>query len=267
MSDRPTGTELAVEQDGLVLRLTLCRPERRNALSRSLVTSLRRALDELVGRDDVRVVVLAGEGPVFCAGGDIQEFAASAGDGKARDDAEGLVALLAAIASCPLPVVARIHGAAFGGAVGLIAAADLAIAADDTRFSLSEARLGLAPAVVGPYVVGAIGPRAARAHMLLAAPFDATEALRIGLVHQVVPADQLDTAVAEVVAHLLRNAPGALGRIKALTRTLASDPEVARALTIDLLVERLGSDEGHEGLRAFLEKRPAAWVVEGPSGE
>lgn len=262
MSDRPAETELVVEQDGPVLRLTLRRPERRNALSRSLVASLRRAFDELDGRDDVRVVVLAGEGPAFCAGGDIQEFAASAADGTARDDAEGLVALLAAIASCPLPVVARVHGAAFGGAVGLIAAADLAIVAEDTRFSLSEARLGLAPAVVGPYVVGAVGPRAARAHMLLAAPFDAVEALRIGLVDAIVPSDQLDAAVADVVAHLLRNAPGALRRIKELTRRLASDPGAARALTIDLLVERLGSDEGREGLRAFLEKRPAAWVVE-----
>jgi methylglutaconyl-CoA hydratase len=266
VSDRAATPELAVRQDGPVLRVTLRRPERRNALSRSLVASLRQAFTDLAARDDGRVVVLAGEGPVFCAGGDIQEFAASAADGKAASDAEGLVDLLTAITACPLPVVARVHGAAFGGAVGLVAAADLAIAAVDTKFSLSEARLGLAPAVVGPYVVGAVGARAARAHMLLAAPFDAAEALRIGLVHQVVPPDRLDGAVEAVIANLLRNAPGALRRIKELTRHLATDPSSARDVTVDLLVERLGSDEGLEGLGAFLEKRSPAWVVEGPVG-
>jgi methylglutaconyl-CoA hydratase len=158
--------------------------------------------------------------------------------------------------------VARIHGAAFGGAVGLVAVADLAIAADDTLFSLSEARLGLAPAVVGPYVTSAIGTRAARAHMLLAAPFNAVEALRIGLVHQVAPAAGLDDAISAFIANLLKNAPGALQRIKELSRQLAPTPDPAafREQTVALLIERLGSTEGREGLRAFLDKRPPAWV-------
>jgi methylglutaconyl-CoA hydratase len=259
--------ELLTRQDGPVLRLHLNRPHKRNALSRSLVSSLRHAFEDAATNPEARVVVMAGEGPVFCAGGDIQQFVASAADGQARSDAEGLTGLLAAIASCPLPVVARAHGAAFGGAVGLIAAADIAVVADDTRFSLSEARLGMAPAVVGPYVVAALGPRAAKAHMLLAAPFDATEALRIGLVHQAVPAADLDAAVDAVIANLLKNAPGALHRIKTLFRQLSSDTTAHREATVDLLVECLGSDEGVEGLRAFLEKRPAPWVVELISGE
>ncbi|MDQ3696056.1 MAG: enoyl-CoA hydratase-related protein [Chloroflexota bacterium] len=264
MSDLLPPAELTISQAGPVVRVTLNRPERRNALSRSLVASLRRVFAEAPDREGARVVVVAGEGPVFCAGGDIREFAASAEDGKARADAEGLVDLLAAIADCPLPVVARVHGAAFGGAVGLLAAADLVIAANDTKFSLSEARLGMAPAVVGPYVAAAIGVRAALAHMLLGAPFDAPEALRIGLAHRVVPAGELDTEVSEVVTNLVRCAPGAQQRIKWLCRQLAVDPAAARALTIDLLVERLGSDEGQEGLRAFLEKRLPAWAANGP---
>lgn len=257
--------ELIVGQDGPVLRVRLNRPARRNALSRSLVAALGELFADLPRRDDVRAVVIAGEGSVFCAGGDIHEFVASAADGRSRADAEGLVGLLAAIASCPVPVVARVHGAAFGGAVGLVAAADIAIAADDTLFSLSEARLGLAPAVVGPYVVAAIGARAARAHMLLAAPFTAAEALRIGLVQQVVPASELDAAIAGVVVNLLKNASGALRRIKELTRLLAPDPTAVREQTIELLIERFGSDEGQEGLRAFLEKRSPSWVTGEPT--
>lgn len=266
MSDE-SASELIARQDGPVLRVTLNRPARRNALSRSLVAALRDLFAALPARDDVRLVVIAGEGPVFCAGGDIHEFVASAADGQARADAEGLIGLLAAIAACPVPVVARVHGAAFGGAVGLVAAADLAIAAADTLFSLSEARLGLAPAVVGPYVVAATGPRAARAHMLLAAPFDAAEALRIGLVHQVTPAAELDAAIDGCIVNLLKNAPGALCKIKELARQLSPDPASFHSQTVELLVERLGSEEAREGLRAFLEKRSPAWVVEGPTGE
>lgn len=263
MSAGAETSELIVNQDGPVLRVALNRPARRNALSRSLVASLRELFAALPGRDDARVVVIAGEGPVFCAGGDIHEFVTSAADGQARVDAEGLVGLLAAVAACPVPVVARIHGAAVGGAVGLVAVADFAIAADDTLFSLSEARLGLAPAVVGPYVTAAIGARAARAHMLLAAPFDAAEAHRIGLVHQVAPAAGLDDAIEAVIANLLKNAPGALQRIKELSRRLAPapDPAAVRDQTVELLIERLDSDEGQEGLRAFLDKRPPAWTT------
>ena len=252
--------DLTIAQDGPVRRLTLARAARRNALSRSLVASLRDAFAGVAEGGPTRVVVLAGDGPVFCAGGDIAEFGGAAAGGLSRADAEGLVDLLAAMAACPAPTVARVHGAAYGGGVGLVCAADIAIAAVGTQFSLSEARLGLVPAVVSPYVIAALGEREAKARMLLATPFGVDEALRIGLVHRYVPVDQLDAAVDEVVANLLRCAPGALAAIKRLPALLAgADPKSA---TTSLLVERLASDEGQEGLRAFLEKRPAAWVPE-----
>jgi methylglutaconyl-CoA hydratase len=252
---------LRIAQDGPVRRLTLARPERRNALGRTLVAALHAAVAGIGEGGETRVLLLAGEGPAFCAGGDIAEFADAAASGRAEADAAGLADLLAAMAACPAPIVARVHGAAYGGGVGLVCAADVAVAAEGTRFSLSEARLGLVPAVIAPSVVAALGGREAKARMLRAAPFDAAEALRVGLVHQVAPAAALDAAVEEVVADLLRGAPGALTAIKRLPAAVsASDPAATRAATTALLVERLASEEGREGLRAFLEKRPAAWV-------
>ena len=246
-------------QDGPILRLTMARPERRNALSRALVAALHDAFAAVQEGGETRVVVLDGEGPAFCAGGDIGEFSQAAADGRASEDAAGLTEMLAAMAGCAVPVVAKVHGAAFGGGVGLVCAADIAIAGAGTRFSLSEARLGLAAAVIAPYVIGALGRREAVARMLLAAPFDAGEALRIGLVHAAVPDDDLDAAVEASVADLLRGAPAALAAIKRLPDLVAGgDPSGAMAA---LLAERLASDEGQEGLRAFLEKRPASWVV------
>jgi methylglutaconyl-CoA hydratase len=258
----PGVDELRVVRDGSVLRLTLNRPARRNALGRSLVAALRRAFAAVEAGGETRVVVLGGEGSAFCAGADIAEFVEAAERGLSRSDAEGIVDLLGAMAACPLPIVARVHGAAFGGAVGLVCACDIAIAAEDTRFALSEARLGLVAAVIAPYVVAALGPREAKARILLGSPFSAEEALRIGLVHRVVPSDGLDPAVDETVSDLLRCAPGALAAIKRLPAMVQGDPAAARAATMDLLVERLASDEGQEGLRAFLEKRPPAWVPE-----
>jgi methylglutaconyl-CoA hydratase len=255
------GNDLKMLQDGPVRRITLARAARRNALSRSLVAALHRAFTSIAEDGETRVVVLSGDGPVFCAGGDIAEFSEAAASGRSRADAEGLADLLAAMATCPAPVVACVHGAAFGGAVGLVCAADVAIAAEGTRFSLSEARLGLVPAVISPYVIAALGVREAKARMLLAAPFGVDEALRCGLIHRCVPPAQLDAATEEAVADLLHCAPGALAAIKRLPSLLAgADAETVRAVTTSLLVERLASDEGREGLRAFLEKRPAVWV-------
>lgn len=251
---------VSVVQRGPVRRIALARADKRNALSRALVAELRQVF-AAGGPAGTRVAVLEGHGPVFCAGGDIAEFATAAETGHARADADGLADLLAAIATFPLPVVARVHGAAYGGAVGLLCAADIVIAAEDTRFSLSEARVGLVPAVIAPYVVAALGPREAKARMLLATPFDAWEAQRIGLVHRVVPPGDLDQAVDDTVAALLYGAPGAQAAIKQLVPRLGRvDDSEAREITVDLLVERLGSDEGREGLRAFLEKRAPSWV-------
>lgn len=256
--------ELTVVGDGPVRRITLTRPARRNALSRALVAALRSAVAAAGDDPGTRVVVLAGEGPVFCAGGDIAEFAESAAAGRARDDAERLADLFAAVADCAVPVVARVQGAAYGAGVGLVAAADVAVAAEGTRFSLSEARIGLVPAVVAPYVVPALGPRVAKALMLTAAPFGVDEALRHGLVHRAAPAAGLDAAVAEVVADLLAGAPGAIATIKRLPALVAADPAAARAATTDLLAERLASDEAREGFRAFLGKRRPAWAPAAP---
>ena len=238
----------------------LKRPERRNALSRELVRAIHAVFTGIAGDGESRVVVLAGAGPSFCGGGDIGEYAVAASGGTAVQDAEMLADCLAAIANCPVPVVARVQGNAFGGGVGLVCAADIAIAAEDARFSLSEARLGLVPAVISPYVLAALGPREGKARMLLAAPFDAEEALRIGVVQRVVPADELDGAVDHAVRNLLQCAPDALATIKRLPGLIAGDADLTRHNATALLAERLASEEGQEGLRAFLEKRPAAWV-------
>jgi len=251
---------LTISRDGPVTRVVLNRPERRNALSRELVRALHAAYAEIAGNGETRVVVLAGAGTSFCGGGDIGEFAEAASGGTAVQDAESLADCLAAIASCPVPVIARVQGNAFGGGVGLVCAADIAIAAEDARFSLSEARLGLVPAVISPYVLAALGPREGKARMLLAATFDAEEALRIGVVQRVVPADELNGAVDHAVRNLLQCAPGALATIKRLPGLIAGDADLTRHNATALLAERLASEEGQEGLRAFLEKRPAAWV-------
>ena len=254
---------LKVTPEGALLRLTLNRPERRNALSRGLIAALSRVFTGFDVGAEVRVVLLTGEGPVFCAGADIVEFAEAAADGQNQSDADGLAELLALMHACPLPIVASVRGAAFGGGVGLLCVADIVLAAKETRFSLSEARLGLVPATIGPYVVATLGPREARARMLLAAPFSGEEALRSGLIHRLIPPDDLETATRETVTDLLAGAPGAHVAIKRLMRLLAPPPSAAtRKATTELLAARLASPEAAEGLQAFLEKRPAAWTGE-----
>jgi methylglutaconyl-CoA hydratase len=254
---------LKVSQNGPVLRLTMARPERRNSLSRALVAELHREFSTIAEGSATRVVVLAGEGPVFCSGADIGEFLEVAESGKALEDAEQVAALFAAIVDCPVPVLARVEGAAYGGGVGLVCAADIVIASEDAKFSLSEARLGLVPAIISPYVVAALGEREAKTRMLLASPFDANEALRMGLVHSVDSSGELDAAIETAISSLLKCAPGALAAIKGLPRQLRSlDPAAARAFTTGLLAERLASDETREGLSAFLAKRPPAWTLE-----
>jgi methylglutaconyl-CoA hydratase len=252
---------LVTAQDGPVLRITLNRPERRNSLTRELVASLTDAFTSIREGSETRVVVLSGEGPVFCAGADIEEFLDAAASGRAMSDAEGVANLLAAMTACPAPIIARVTGGAYGGGVGLLCACDIAIAGGEATFSLSEARLGLAAAVISPYVIAAMGEREAKAKMLLGAPFDAAEAMRTGVVQQVVTEDRLDDAIQESIGNILRCAPGALAAIKRLTTDLRSlDAAGARALTTKLLAERLASEEGREGLKAFTEKRRATWA-------
>lgn len=252
---------LRVVQDGPIRRLTLARPRRRNALSAALIAALRREIAAIAEGGETRVVVLAGEGPIFCAGADLTEFTEAGDPDRLRADAEALTDLLDAMTTCPLPIVAAVQGAAYGGGAGLVCAADIAVAVTGTQFSLSEARLGLVPATIGPYVVAALGPREAQARMLLAAPFGVEDALRSGLIQQVVAPTELDGAIAGVVGNLLLGAPGALAAIKRMVRQVAGhDPTAVRELTIALLAARRASDEGQEGMAAFLAKRSPRWA-------
>ncbi len=255
------GVEVAV--DGLVARLFLARPERRNAFDGDTVRELTRAVVVASEREDVRVIVLGGRGTAFCAGADVGWMRAAADHTREEnlDEARELAALLLAVERAPKPVVARVQGAAFGGGAGLVAASDIAVAAADARFAFSEVRLGLVPAVISPWVVRRIGWSAASELFLTGERFGAGEAERIGLVRHVVAGDGLDAAVDARVRELLQAAPGAVAAAKALLRAVEGRrPEDLSETTARLISERRSSLEGQEGLRAFLEKRKPAWV-------
>jgi methylglutaconyl-CoA hydratase len=242
---------LKIERNAHVLRVTLARPERRNAFDASLIAELTAAFRDV---GDARAVVLAGEGESFCAGADI-EWQRSAVDlslAENVEDALKLYRMCEAIDGCPAPVVARVQGYALGGGAGLVATADIAIAAADAVFAFSEVKLGIIPAVISPFALAKIGPSAARRYFLTGERFDAETALRIGLVHEI--ADDLDATVERVVAELLSAGPHAVRWAKRLIRERPDGPETAR-----WIAERRASDEGQEGLRAFLDKRPPAW--------
>ncbi len=253
---------LRLERDGAVLRVTLARPDVRNAFDDVLIQELTRAFREAGEDGEARVVVLAGDGPTFCAGADVTWMRKAGGysTGENEADAERMARMLRGIDACPKPVIALAHGAAIGGGVGLVAAADIAIAAEGTVFSLAEVKLGILPAVISPYVLRAIGPRAARDLFLTGDRFDAREAHRIGLVHQVVPPDGLAAAGARKVASILTSAPEAVRVAKRLIESVAwKTPEEAMALTVRTIAERRASAEAKEGLTAFLEKRKPSW--------
>ena len=255
---------LRVATDGAVRRVTLSRPDVRNAFDDVLIEELTRAFAEAAEDSAVRAIVLSGDGPTFCAGADVNWMRKAGGYGPSenRADAERMAAMLRGIDSCPKPVIALAHGAAIGGGVGLVAAADIAIAAEETVFSLAEVRLGILPAVVSPFVLRAIGPRAARDLFLTGDRFDAREAHRVGLVHQVVPAEELAAAGDKKVASLLASGPEAVGVAKALIASVAwKSPEQVAALTVQAIADRRASAEAKEGLTAFLEKRKPSWVA------
>lgn len=254
---------LTVALDGGVATVTLNRPEAHNAFGAALIAELTEAFDALGADEAVRAIVLTGAGPSFSAGADIAAMRASldltAEDNRA--DAERLAALFGTIDACPRPTIARVNGAAYGGGVGLVAACDLAVAATGATFAFSEVRLGIAPAVIAPYVLRRIGEAQARPLFLTGARFTADRALAIGLVHQVALADQLDDAVAEQVKLILAAAPGAIAATKALVRQLrAATPAEARDLTTALIARLRTAPEGQEGLRAFLDKRRPDWA-------
>ncbi|MFM8681978.1 MAG: enoyl-CoA hydratase/isomerase family protein [Alphaproteobacteria bacterium] len=249
--------------EGGVARLVLDRPEIHNAFDDALIASLTEALLRVEADPGVRVVVLAGEGRSFSAGADLNWMKRMAlySEEENRRDADALARLMRTLDRLAKPTVAAVHGAAIAGGCGLVACCDVAIASERASFSISEVRLGLIPAVIGPYVVGAIGQRAARRYVLTAEAFDAREALRIGLVHAVVPAEALAGEVQALCARIVANGPAALAAAKELVR------DVARAPLDDALVAETArriaairvSPEGREGIASFLEKRRPGW--------
>ena len=244
---------LRIERDGGTLRITIAKPERRNAFDAALIAELHDAFADV---GDARAVVLAGDGPSFCAGADV-EWQRSAIDltfEENVDDALRLYRMLETVDSCAAPVVARVQGYALGGGSGLVACADVAVAAADATFGFTEVRLGIIPAVISPFVLAKIGA-GARRYFLTGERFGAADALRIGLVHEV--AEDLDAAVEGVVGELLQAGPEAARAAKRLVREpLGTGDELAR------LAARLRtSPEGQEGLRAFLDKRKPSWLV------
>jgi methylglutaconyl-CoA hydratase len=240
-------SDLRIERDGDVLRVTLARPERRNAFDAALIADLTDAFSDV---GDARAVVLAGDGESFCAGADVewQRSAIDLSFEENVEDAMRLHRMCDAIDTCPAPVVARVHGYALGGGSGLVACADIAIAARDAVFGFSEVKLGIIPAVISPFVLPKIGAHARR-YFLTGERFDAETALHIGLVHEV--ADDLDGAVGRVVEELLTSRPGAVRKAKRLIRERPSGEATAR------IAARLRTgEEGQAGLRAFLERPP-----------
>lgn len=254
-----------------VATVTLNRPEIHNAFDETLIASLTAAFVSLDDNADVRVVVLTGAGKSFCAGADLNWMRRMAAFGKEENlaDANALAGMLRALYALSKPTIARVGGAAYGGGVGLVAACDIAIAVPEATFALSEARLGLIPATIGPYVIEAIGARQARRYFLTAERFDAQEARRIGLVHELVAADAIDTRIDALIAALRTAGPAAQLECKALIRGVAHRPidDDVIAGTAQHIAAVRASPEGREGVAAFLGKRRPAWVPGGSGSE
>jgi methylglutaconyl-CoA hydratase len=246
-----------------VARITMARPEKHNTFDDVLIADLTDAFESAGTDDAVRVVVLEAKGKSFSAGADLgwMERMADYSEAENLADARKLAHMVRVLNELPRPTVARVQGAAFGGGVGLVAACDIALASHAASFCLSEARLGLIPSVISPYVVEAIGARAARRYFQTAERIDAEQAQALGLVHEVVPHERLDSRLAELVGHLLDNGPAAMAASKELIRRVASGP-VDDAMVEDTarrIADIRATAEGREGLRAFLEKRGPKW--------
>jgi methylglutaconyl-CoA hydratase len=251
-------------RDGAVARLRLNRPQLHNAFDATLIAALTGALQNVAADPGIRAVVVEGEGASFSAGADLNWMRdmAAAGEDENRGDALALARLMRTLDELPKPTIARVHGAAFGGGVGLVACCDIAIASANAKFGLTESKLGLLPAVISPYVVEAIGPREARRWFATAEIFDAATAHRIGLLHDVVADESaLDAAVGRQLDLLLKAGPIAAAAAKRLVRNVVSHADRDRhdADNADLIAALRVSPEGQEGIGAFLEKRRPAW--------
>jgi methylglutaconyl-CoA hydratase len=255
---------LQVEIDKGVATIRMNRPEVRNAFNEAMIAELARAFLAVDANAAVRAVVLAGAGPAFCAGADLNWMKKMSGYSpeENRADAMNLAVTLNTIYMMNKPTLARVHGAAFAGGMGLVAACDIAIAAEEAEFCLTEVKIGLTPANISPYVVAAMGERQARRYFLTAERFSAADALRIGVVHRMAPAAQLDAEIDKLLAHLLAASPAAIAASKELIRYVAhsSIDQAIMAGTAERIAAARASDDGKEGIRSFLEKRKPSWT-------
>ncbi len=247
-----------------VATVTLNRPEVRNAFNDEVIAELTAVFLELGHRAEVRAVVLAAHGPAFCAGADLNWMKRMAGYSREENlaDASALARMLEVIFACPKPTIAKVQGDVYAGGMGLVAACDMAVAVDSANFCLSEVKIGLVPATISPYVIRAMGARAAHRYFLTAERFDAAEAHRIGFVHAVVPAGELDAKVAAMAQALVAAGPAAVKACKQLVHDVAGHgitPALGQR-TVEGIADIRASDEGQEGVRAFLEKRKPNWL-------
>ena len=257
---------LQISRDGAVARVFLNRPDVRNAFNDAVIAELTAAFAGFAADASLRAVVLGGHGKAFCAGADLTWMRAMADYTweQNRTDAQALADMLYAIWSCPVPVIGRVHGDCYAGGVGLAAVCDILVAAEGVNFCLSEAKLGLLPATIGPYVVKALGEQASRRYFTTAERFDAARAHALGFVHEVVPADALDAKVDELLAALLANGPAAVRACKALVHDVAARPvdDALRSDTARRIADIRASAEGKEGVQAFLNKRKPSWLAD-----
>jgi methylglutaconyl-CoA hydratase len=247
-----------------VATVTLNRPDLRNAFNEGAIAELARVFDELGRHDTVRAIVLAANGPSFCAGADLNWMKKMAGYSHDENEADAmrLAEMLRTIYLCPKPTVARVQGDCYAGGMGLVAACDIVVASETAGFCLSEVKLGLIPATISPYVIKAMGEQAARRYFLTAERFDAAEAQRIGVAHAVVAPEALDATVAGIVKALVNNSPHAVRQAKTLVREIVGQP-VDDALLLDTagrIAAIRASTEGREGVASFLEKRKPTWI-------
>jgi methylglutaconyl-CoA hydratase len=262
----PVGAPVLMTLSDGVARITLNRPEKRNALDRATIAALSSALHECAGNPAVRVLQITGAGELFCAGADLAEMQAQVAAGEAANlaDAEQLATMLAVLDAMPKPTVARVNGDGYGGALGLIGACDIVVAVDSAKFAFTEVRLGIIPAVISPFVLGKMGERAARRYFLTAERLSAATLRDLGLIHEVVPADLLDSTCERLTEAVLKGAPQALAAAKALIRDVAHTSAQDRASLSIAMAGRLAQlrvqPEAQEGFRAFFEKRKAGWL-------
>ncbi len=253
-----------IEINDAAVWITMDRPDRRNAFDARMIGDLTEAITDATSHAATRAVVLSGTSPHFCAGADIEWMLLQGKrvEAENREDAKTLVNLLDRLDRCPKVTIAMIQGAAMGGGLGLVAACDIAIAADDAIFAAPEVRLGLVPATIAPYMVRAIGPRAARRLFLTGRRIDAIEAMGLGLVHEVVPAGDLRKSVLKTLSDIRKGGPGAVADVKDLLKSTvgrAIDPAML-AETAERLVQRRATGEAQAGFRAYLEKRKPPWA-------